>query len=154
MKRFMLVALCVLFLAGCTIYDANDQSQRFYKIVENFGQRINVDASEFCYTNPLDNQQVVCFQNVQNSYLEGLWILPKLQETITIYRNPETEMLEIQFADGTISQLVFADQDGYFIIGGESTTYVRILASQDAGVFILEGGNVFEMKRLSQGTPT
>ena len=154
MKRFMLVALCVLFLSGCTIYDANDQSQRFYKIVENFGQRINVDASEFCFTSPVDNQQVVCFQNVQNSYLEGLWILPKLQETITIYRNPETEMLEIQFADGTISQLVFADQDGYFIIGGESTIYVRILASQDAGVFILEGGNVFEMKRLSQGTPT
>lgn len=155
MKRFMLVAISAFFLlTGCASYNTEDESQRYYKIVENFGQRINVDGTEFCYTNPFDTSLVNCFQNVQNPYLEGLWILPELQETLAIYRNTETGMMELEFADGTISQLVFGDQNHFFIIGSTETLIVKIEAFKNSGVFTLEDGTTFKMQRLIQGDPT
>ncbi len=155
MKRFMLVAiLFALLLTGCSTYSTRDETQMYYKIRDNIGQRLNVSNNELCLLNPINEDEIFCFQTVYNPYLEGHWQIEDTDVEIWIYRDEATNHLMIADNEDAVSTLVFAQQNIFFMQGATETLIVRIEASHSEGSISLEDGTVFYMKRIVQGQST
>lgn len=150
MKRILALVVTMAFvLSGCAKYSIYDETQYYKKISEGVGYRVNSDNYQFCYE-ALDAVTVDCLQLVENPYLEGVYAVEGLGETLTITKDHHG-VTDIGFDGLAFGQLVFQEYNLYYIImnGAEEIFEVELIIGPEGGVISGLSGRDFHLTRIS-----